>query len=242
MIKREPKDVIDDALLEGVIKIITIGVDIKSCIKNAAIARQFDNVYTAIGFHPHESKDMGEKEFKQLEELVSNPKNVAIGEIGLDYYYNHSSPDIQRIVFQKQIDLANKYNLPIIIHDRDAHQDTRDILQERARGKKVILHCFSGNLKMASWCIEQDYYLGIGGVITFKKAQELCQIVHDIPLNNILLETDSPYLTPHPFRGKPNEPRYIPLIAEKIAQIKNITVREVGLITTENACRVFNLN
>lgn len=242
MMKRGLKEVIDDAREKGVNRIITIGVDLESCKKSIDIAERFDNVYTAIGFHPHDSKKMKEEEISLLEDMIAHPKNVAIGEIGLDFYYNHSNPEIQKEAFRKQLDLANKYDLPIIIHDRDAHQDTIKILLEKARGKKVVLHCFSGDIQMAKWCVEEGFYFGIGGVITFKNAHTLAKVVQEIPLESILLETDSPYLTPHPFRGKPNEPQYIPLIAEKIAQLKGKTVRDIAQITTENAFQVFGLS
>ena len=242
MMKRELKEVIVDARQKGVDKIITIGVDIESCKKNISIAERFDNIYTAIGFHPHDSKKMKEEEILLLEEMVAHPKNVAIGEIGLDFYYNHSAPEVQKKAFRRQIDLANKYNLPIIIHDRDAHEDTIKILAEKARGRRVVLHCFSGDINMAKWCVEEGFYFGIGGVVTFKNAHTLSKVVQEIPLKSILLETDAPFLTPHPYRGKPNEPKYIPIIAEKIAQIKGKSVREIAQITTENAHQVFGLS
>lgn len=241
MLSRDLNDVIEDAKQEGVTKIITIGVDIESCQKNLSYAERFNNVYTAVGFHPHESKRLKEEELFLLEKMVAHPKNVGLGEIGLDYYYKHSSPEEQDRAFQQQIDLANKYNLPIIIHDRDAHQETSAILAKKALGRKVVLHCFSGDLPMAKWCVEQGFYFGIGGVVTFKNALKLSRVVQEIPLENILLETDSPFLTPHPFRGKPNEPKYIPFIARKIAQLKEITVEEVARVTTENARNFFGI-
>jgi TatD DNase family protein len=242
MMKRELKEVVEDARQKGVDKIITIGVDIESCKKNISIAERFDNIYTAIGFHPHDSKKMKEGEILLLEEMVTHPKNVAIGEIGLDFYYNHSNPDIQKEAFRRQIDLANKYNLPIIIHDRDAHEDTIKVLAQKALGRRVVLHCFSGDINMAKWCVGEGYYLGIGGIVTFKNAHTLSKVVQEIPLKSILLETDAPFLTPLPYRGKPNEPKYIPIIAEKIAQLKGKTVSEIAQITTENAYQVFGLS
>ena len=241
MLKRDQKEVIEDARQEGVTKIITIGVDIESCQKNLSYAERFNNVYTAVGFHPHESKKMKDKELLLLENMATHPKNVAIGEIGLDYFYNHSSPDEQGKAFRKQIDLAIKCDLPMIIHDRDAHQETIAVLTKKAQGRKVVLHCFSGDMAMAKWCVEQGFYFGIGGVVTFKNALVLAEVVKEIPLQSILLETDSPFLTPHPFRGKPNEPKYIPFIAQKIAQLKEITVEEVARVTTENGRNFFGI-
>jgi TatD DNase family protein len=239
MIEREPSEVIDEALRKGVIKIISIGIDLESSRKNSYYASQFKNVYTAMGFHPHESKKMNDEYFVQLEKLLSTPKNIALGEIGLDYYYLHSSKEEQKRAFREQIDLARRYNLPIIVHDRDAHEDTMKILEEKAKNMKVVLHCFSGDKNMAEWCVQRGYYFGIGGVITFKNARKLAEIVREIPLENILLETDSPFLTPMPFRGKPNEPKYIPIIAEKIAELKEKEISEIGNVTTENANQFF---
>lgn len=240
MIEKESHEVVNDALKNGVIKIVTIGVDLESSRKNLQYANQYENVYTAIGFHPHESKKMKEDELIQLEAMLSHPKNIAVGEIGLDYYYLHSPREIQKIAFREQVDLAKRFDLPIIIHDRDAHEDTVKILGEKAQEMKVVLHCFSGDYEMAQWCLRQGFYFGIGGVVTFKNARELQQIVQKIPLNKILLETDSPFLTPVPFRGKPNEPQYIPLIAAKIADLKKISISEVAEVTTKNACQFFS--
>ncbi len=239
MIKRDLDLVIVDAENNGVSRIITIGVDLASCQENLSYADQFPKVYTAVGFHPHESKKMTREGLLLLEKMLSHPKNIAIGEIGLDYYYQHSSRDEQIKAFGQQIELAKKYNLPVIIHNREANEDTRRILAEKAVGMKVILHCFSGDLEMAKWCIEQGFYFGIGGIITFKNAKKLSQVVQEIPLSRILLETDSPFLTPHPFRGKPNEPQYIPIIAQKIAVLKGLQVSEIAQITTENSLQVF---
>ncbi len=241
MMKRRTGDVINDAIEVGVTKIISIGIDIKSCQKNISYAERFDNVYISAGFHPHESKFLKKEELDLLEKIISHPKNVAVGEIGLDYYHNHSTPEEQKRAFQIQIELAHKYNLPIIIHDRDAHKDVVKILNEKAKGRKVVFHCFSGDVRMAKYCVEQGFYFGIGGVVTFKNAIELVRVVKETPLGRLLLETDAPFLTPHPFRGKPNEPKYIPLIAERIAHIKGITVEDVARITTENARQFFQI-
>lgn len=241
MMKRRTGDVINDAIEVGVTKIISIGIDIESCQKNISYAERFDNVYISAGFHPHESKFLKKEELDLLEKIISHPKNVAVGEIGLDYYHNHSTPEEQKRAFQIQIELAHKYNLPIIIHDRDAHKDVVKILNEKAKGRKVVFHCFSGDVRMAKYCVEQGFYFGIGGVVTFKNAIELVRVVKETPLGRLLLETDAPFLTPHPFRGKPNEPKYIPLIAERIAHIKGITVEDVARITTENARQFFQI-
>jgi TatD DNase family protein len=204
-------------------------------------ASLFEGVYAAIGFHPHESKFLDEENLKELDKLAKKDKVVAIGETGLDYYWNHSTLPYQMEAFKKQISMAGKLDLPLIIHNREAHQDTLKILAEEAKGIKILLHCFSGDLKMANVCIERGYYLGIGGVVTFNNAKKLRAIVKEISLENLVLETDSPYLAPHPFRGRPNEPKYIPLIAEKIAEIKGISLEKVAKTTSKTTQEFFGI-
>ena len=172
--------------------------------------------------------------------LVSSSRSVAIGEIGLDYYWRKDNKEKQRDLFQKQLDLAVKHQMPVIIHCRDAIQELYDILSQYKGKVKGVIHCFSGSYEMARAFIELGFVLGIGGVLTFKNSK-LYQVVEKIPLSSIVLETDSPYLTPEPHRGEMNESKYIPLIAEKIAQIKGISLSEVEKITTDNAKRVFDL-
>ena len=241
LIKRSAEEVVKEAKEKGVTKMVTIGIDLESSKIALEFASLFEGVYAAIGFHPHESKFLDEENLKELEKLAKKNKMVAIGETGLDYYWKHSNLACQMEAFRKQINLAGKLNLPLIIHDRDAHQDTLKILVEEAKGLKILLHCFSGDLDMAKACIERGYYLGIGGVVTFNNAKKLRAIVEEVSLENLVLETDSPYLAPHPFRGKPNEPKYIPLIAEKIAEIKGVSVKEVAERTSANSKKIFGI-
>ena len=241
LIKRNAGEVVEEAGDKGVTKMITIGIDLESSKIALEFASRFEGVYAAIGFHPHESKFLDEENLKELERLAKKDKMVAIGEIGLDYYWKHSNLACQIEAFRKQINLAVKLNLPLIIHDREAHQDTMKILVEEAKGLKIVLHCFSGDLGMAKVCIERGYYLGIGGVVTFNNAQKLRTIVEEVSLENLVLETDSPYLAPHPFRGKPNEPKYIPLIAERIAELKGVSVKEVAERTSANSKEIFGI-
>ena len=241
LIKRNAQEVVKDAAEKKVTKMVTIGIDLESSKIALEFASLFEGVYAAIGFHPHESKFLDEENLKELEKLAKKDKVVAIGETGLDYYWNHSTLPCQTEAFKKQINLAQKLNLPLIIHDREAHQDILKILAEEAKGLKILLHCFSGDLDMAKVCIERGYYLGIGGVVTFNNAKKLRAIVEEVSLENLVLETDSPYLAPHPFRGKPNEPRYIPLIAEKIAEIKGINLKEVADRTSANSKEIFGI-
>jgi len=241
LIKRNTQDVVKEAAEKGVTKMVTIGIDLESSKIAQEFASRFEGVYTAIGFHPHEAKFLYEENLKELEELAKKDKVVAIGETGLDYYWKHSTLPCQMEAFKKQINLARKLNLPLIIHDREAHPDTLKVLNEEAKGLKILLHCFSGDLNMAKVCIERGYYLGIGGVVTFSNAIKLRAIVKEVSLENLVLETDSPYLTPHPFRGKPNEPKYIPLIAEKIAEIRGVSVKEVAERTSANSKEIFGI-
>ena len=241
LIKRSVEEIVKEAAEKKVTKMVTIGIDLESSKIALEFASRFEGVYAAIGFHPHESKFLDEENLRELEKLAKNDKVVAVGETGLDYYWKRSPLSCQMEVFKKQINLARKLNLPLIIHDREAHQDTLKILAEEAKGLKILLHCFSGDLDMAKACIERGYYLGIGGVVTFNNAKKLRTIVEEVSLESLVLETDSPYLAPHPFRGKSNEPKYIPLIAEKIAEIKGVSVKEVAERTSANSKEIFGI-
>lgn len=200
---------------------------------------KYDCLYASIGYHPEVSNNIVEKDFEILENLVkNNPKIVAIGEIGLDYYWHKNNKEQQIKVFRRQLEIAEKLNVPVIIHSRDSIGETYKILSEyKVRG---VIHCFSGSLEMAKKFIDLDFLLGIGGVITFKNSK-LYEVIEKVSLESIVLETDSPYLTPEPNRGKVNESSNIPFIAEKIASIKGVTLEEVKNITTKNAVLLFDL-
>lgn len=200
---------------------------------------KYKNLYACIGYHPEVSNKIVEKDYKILEEMVkNNPKIVAIGEIGLDYYWNKDNKDKQREVFCKQLEIAEKLKLPVVIHSRDSINETYEILKKyKVSG---VIHCFSGSLEMAKKFISLGFLLGIGGVVTFKNSK-LFEVIEKLELTNIVLETDSPYLTPEPNRGKTNESSNIFYIAQKIAEIKNIPLENVAKITTENAIRTFDL-
>lgn len=202
---------------------------------------KYPDVFVSLGFHPEDADNITDKDLHCLDEvLVFSSRIVAIGEIGLDYYWRKDNKEKQRDLFQKQLDLAVKHQMPVVIHCRDAIQELYDILSQYKGKVKGVIHCFSGSYEMALAFIELGFVLGIGGVLTFKNSK-LYQVVEKIPLSSIVLETDSPYLTPEPHRGEMNESKYIPLIAEKIAQIKGISLSEVEKITTDNAKRVFDL-
>ena len=202
---------------------------------------KYPDVFVSLGFHPEDADNITDKDLQCLDEvLVSSSRIVAIGEIGLDYYWRKDNKEKQRDLFQKQLDLAVKHQMPVVIHCRDAIQELYDILSQYKGKVKGVIHCFSGSYEMARAFIELGFVLGIGGVLTFKNSK-LYQVVEKLPLSSIVLETDSPYLTPEPHRGEMNESKYIPLVAEKIAQIKGISLKKKKKITTDNAKRVFDL-
>lgn len=233
--------VIKNAKDNGVEKIIVPSAYAKDFDEVMKLINKYDNVYGMLGIHPSEVKDWDDSFVDKIKEYSKNKKIVAIGEIGLDYYWDKSFIDLQKEVFIKQIKLANELNLPIDIHDREAHKDTFDIIQEHNKGSVVIMHCFSGSTEFAKECVKAGYYLGLGGVVTFKNAKKMKEVAIEIPLERIILETDAPYLTPVPFRGKENQPAYVKYVAEEIANLRGTTYDEVAEITTQNAERIFNL-
>ena len=203
------------------------------------LVNKYDNVYGALGIHPEDVDNIDEDSFKLLEENINNPKIVAIGEIGLDYYWVSDNKEKQQDIFKRQLDIATKYNKPIVVHSREAIQDTYDILKQYKL--KGSLHCFSSSLEMAKEFIKLGYKIGVGGTVTFKNSKKLQEIVKEIDLKNILLETDSPYLSPEPFRGKKNNPSNTYYVAQKISELKDIDIKEVLDITSSNAIQLFDL-
>lgn len=234
-------EIIKNAFDNGIDKIIVPSAYPADMENIMDLVNKYDNVYGMLGIHPSEVKSWDDSFIEKIKNYAKNSKIAAIGEIGLDYYWDKSFNDLQKEVFIKQIKLANELNLPIDIHDREAHKDTYDIIQEHNNGSKVIMHCFSGSVEFARECVKAGFYLGIGGVVTFKNAVKMKEVAKDVPLEKILLETDAPYLTPVPFRGKENQPAYVKYIAEEIASLRGISVEEVALVTTENAKTVFNI-
>lgn len=204
------------------------------------LVEKYPNVFGTLGIHPEEIDNLTNYSFKIIEENINNPKIVAIGEIGLDYYWVNDNKEEQQKLFKKQLDLAKKYNKPVVIHSRDSIQETYDILKKyNLRGS---IHCFSSSLEMAKEFVKLGYKIGIGGVVTFKNSLKLQEIVKEINLKHILLETDSPYLSPEPFRGKKNEPSKTIYIAQKISELKNVKLEEVLCQTANNAISLFDLN
>lgn len=236
------EEIINNALEAKVNKMVVVGYDLKSSIKAVEIASKYSFIYATVGIHPSEIKKMKEKDLQKIEELILNKKVVAIGEIGLDYHWDKDNKEEQMEYFVKQIELANKYNLPIVIHSREAAEDTLNILKEfKEYYKKGIMHCYSYSLELAKEFIKLGFYLAFGGALTFLNSRTNKQIVKEIDLEYLLIETDAPYLTPHPYRGERNEPKFIALVVKEMANLKNIEESEVARITYNNACNLYGV-
>lgn len=234
--------VIERAIENGVEKLVVVGFDEETIVGAIELAESYDCIYAAVGWHPVDAIDMTEKHLQWLEELASHPKVVALGEMGLDYYWDKSPKEVQKEVFRKQLQLAKKVNLPVIIHNRDAHDDIVKILkEEKASTVGGIMHCFSGSLEIAKECLRMNFYISFGGPVTFKNAKRPKEVAIEIPLDRILIETDCPYLAPHPYRGKRNEPALVKLVAEEIATLKGSSYEHVAQVTTDNAKKIFNI-
>ena len=225
----------------GVKKVIIPSVEVKTLDRVVEIANKYDNVYSMVGIFPSEAKTYTDEVEEKLINLAQNKKVVAIGEVGLDYYWDKSFNEIQQEVFRKQIRLANKLNLPLVVHDREAHKDTFDIIKEENKASNVLFHCFSGSVEFMRECVKEGWYIALGGVVTFKNAVKMKEVAKEVPLDKLVLETDSPYLTPVPHRGKPNKPAYVKYVAEEIANIREVTYEEIADITSANAEIFFNI-
>ncbi|MBB6284442.1 TatD family hydrolase [Geobacillus subterraneus] len=237
------EQVIERARAEGVSHIVVVGFDRPTIDRAMELAERHPFIYAAVGWHPVDAIDMTDDDLQMIEQLAAHPKVVALGEMGLDYYWDKSPKDIQQDVFRRQIALAKKVKLPIIIHNREATADILKILQEEnAAEVGGIMHCFSGSVEVARQCIEMNFLISLGGPVTFKNAKKPKEVAKEIPLSHLLIETDCPYLTPHPFRGKRNEPSYVKYVAEAIAEIKNVSFAEVAETTTENAKKLFAID
>lgn len=233
--------IIKNAKENGIKKIIIPAVETEYFQKILDIANSYEDVYCMMGIFPTEAKNWHDEILDDIKELAKNKKVVSIGEIGLDYYWDKSFVDEQKDIFIKQVKLANELGLPIEIHDREAHKDVFDILVEYNKTSDVVFHCFSGSVEFARECLKQGWYIALGGVVTFKNAVKTKEVAKDVPLDRLMLETDSPYLTPVPFRGKENQPAYVRYVADEIAKLKGIDVKEVIEATTKNAEMVFGI-
>jgi TatD DNase family protein len=226
----------------GVCQIITIGIDLASSKRNVELAKQFPQVYAAVGIHPHDVKGASNEAYKELLELAGISNVVAWGEIGLDFVKEYSPRDLQRKAFCHQIQLARQVDLPVIIHDRNAHAETVEILRKEASGTlRGVMHCFSGDVKVAKKVLDLGFFISVTGVVTFPKAKVVKEVVRYVPLERLLIETDSPFLSPVPYRGKPNEPARVVHVAEEIARIKEVPLEEVARCTSANARDLFRL-
>lgn len=223
----------------GVVGIVSCGCDISSTVANQNLSHSFDDFYFAAGFHPENLEDFSVEDLEKLEPFFADEKCVAVGEIGLDYHWMNSTKEKQKEFFVAQIELAGEKGLPVIVHDREAHGDTLDIL--KATKPNGVLHCFSGSVEMAREVIKLGMFVGFNGVATFKNARKIPEIIKEIPLERIVLETDCPYLAPEPHRGKRNDSSFIPFIAQRIGEILGISAQEVLDVTNKNARALYNL-
>jgi TatD DNase family protein len=237
-------EVITRALQAGIDTIVNIGFNRETIPSTMALAEQYPFIYAAVGWHPTDAVDMKlEEDLAWIEQLCGHPKVVAIGEIGLDYYWDTSPKELQQTVFREQIRLARRVNKPIIIHNRDAHEDiVRLLREEKASEVGGIMHCFSGSWETAKQCLELNFHISFGGPVTFKNARVPKEVLERVPLDRLLLETDAPYLTPHPHRGQRNESAYVRLVAETAAQIKGLYLEEIAIITSDNGRRCFGIS
>lgn len=236
------QEVIDRALEEGIDRMFVVGFDTNTIERTMKLIDQYDFIYGIIGWHPVDAIDCTEERLQWIEELSRHPKIIGIGEMGLDYHWDKSPKDIQKEVFRKQIALAKRVQLPIIIHNREATQDCVDILkEENASEVGGIMHSFSGSNEIADEILKMNFYISLGGPVTFKNAKQPKEVAQHVPLDRLLVETDAPYLSPHPYRGKRNEPARVKLVAEQIAEFRGISYEEVCKATTENAERLFKL-
>lgn len=234
--------VLERATAAGVTGFIVVGYDLASSERAVKIAEGDSRIFAVVGIHPHDATSWGKEAGERLYALTQHPRVTAIGEIGLDFYRDLSPRDVQREAFRAQLEMANFCNLPVVIHCRDAYDETLDILEAEAVGMKIILHCFLGDATQAQRAFSHGWYIGVDGPITFKKNDDLRAIVRTAPQESLLLETDAPYLSPEPLRGKhPNEPARLPYIAAKIAAVRGETPAQVAAYTTENAKRVLSI-
>lgn len=240
--EEDQAETIERAQAAGVHTILNIGFDRETIPTTMELAEKYDFIYAAVGWHPVESIHMRPEDLNWIEELCAHEKVVAIGEIGLDYHWDTSPKEVQQQVFREQIRLARKVGKPIVIHNRDAHADIVRILQEEnAAEVGGVMHCFSGSWETAKQCLDMNFYISFGGPLTFKNARVPKEVLAMVPLDRFLIETDAPYLAPHPYRGKRNEPAFVSLVAQSAAEILGKTVEEIAAITTQNGKKCFGI-
>ncbi|GAV22140.1 TatD family hydrolase [Carboxydothermus pertinax] len=240
--KNDLEEVLKRARQNGVVKIITVGYDLPTSEEAVRLADKYPEIYAAVGIHPQYAKTLNDRVYDRLYQLLDHPRVVALGEIGLDFYRDLSPRDIQREAFIRQLKLVREKGKPVIIHDRDAHQEVFDILKEHAKGVFGVIHCFSGSVELAERYIKElNFFISLAGPLTFKNNVKGKEVAKKVPLDYLLVETDCPYLTPEPFRGRRNEPGLVTLVAEEIARIKGLPKEEAFLAFTANTKKLFNL-
>ena len=235
------EEVIKRTFESGIKLVINIGCDLLTSKASLALADKYKQIYAAVGVHPHDARYVPPYYYiEELEKMLKNPKTVAVGEIGLDYYYDHSPRDVQKEVFLEQLNMAKRARVPVIIHIREAYGDFLEIMRrEGLEPIRGVMHCYSGSLEVAYECIEMGFYISFAGPVTFKNAKNLKEVAKALPLDRVLIETDCPYLAPTPNRGKRNEPVYVKHVAEEIANLKGISLEEVANTTYRNALNLF---
>ena len=236
----DKEKVIERAKDAGLKYIINVGADLASSRRALELSQEYEDIYATVGVHPHDATDLDQNSLDVMKDLSKADKVVAVGETGLDFHYDNSPRDKQKEAFQQQINLAQEIDLPLVIHSREADQETMKIIKEN-QIDNGIWHCFASNKEMAEQALEMGLYIAFGGILTFNNAKNLQNLIKDLPLDKLLLETDSPFLTPDPYRGKRNEPAYVKYVAQKIADIKQVSLEKVAEITTKNAETVYGL-
>ena len=235
-------EVLKNAKQNDVEKVVIPGVEPSGFKKISEICEKYENIYGAVGVHPEEVNSFNEKAEELIKKYLKNPKIIAVGEIGLDYYWDKSQIEKQKEIFERQILIAKEAQKPVLVHDREAHQDSFEILKRtKANEIGVVMHCFSGSHEFAMECIKEGFYIALGGVVTFKNAKKVKEVAKIIPLDRLLLETDAPYMAPVPYRGKENEPAYVKYVAQEIANLRNISYEEVAETTTNNAKKLLKI-
>ncbi len=237
------KELIASIKEAGIGNIVNVGASLETSKNSLLLAHEYDFIYAAVGVHPSEAEELDDAGMELLEQLSADEKCLAIGEIGLDYHWPDPAPELQKEWFIRQLELARKVELPVIIHSRDAAEDTLNIMKsEKAEEIGGVVHCFSYSKEVAAECVKMGFYIGIGGVLTFKNARKMVEVAAETPIDRILLETDCPYLAPEPFRGKRNCSLYLPYVVTKMAEVKGISEEDVIRITKENARRMYKLD
>lgn len=236
------KELLDSFQEKGVGYVVNVASSLETVEKTIALTKEYDFIYGSVGVHPEECAELKDADMERFQELCKLPKIVAVGEIGLDYYWNEPAPEIQKVWFERQLELARDVKLPVIIHSRDAAKDTLDIMKKhKAEEIGGVIHCFSYPVEIAREFIKMGFYIGVGGVVTFKNSKKLKEVVADTPLERILLETDCPYMAPVPHRGERNNSLNLVYVAEEIARIKEVSYETVVDVTRENAKRMYQI-